>query len=229
MGRSTRLFEIIQRLRNAERPVTARHLAGELEVTERTVYRDIVALQAMRVPIEGAAGIGYVMRSGYNLPPLMFSPEEVEAVLIGLSLVSRTGDAGLKRASDTAASKVASVLPENVEPSPGDWSLLKEHTRRVLCRGDRDEPEAARTAIREEEKLFIRYRDPSGVESERTIWPIALIYYIESLVLVAWCELRADYRHFRLDRIRAWDRTGKGFSGQGRALRRRRKEQQHFE
>src|ERR1700691_6167527 len=112
MRRSDRLFDIIQRLRTARSPVTAAAIAVELEVTPRTIYRDIVALQASRVPIEGAAGIGYVLRRGFDLPPLMFTSEEIEAIAVGARLVARTGDPGLQDAADSVLSKVTVVLPE---------------------------------------------------------------------------------------------------------------------
>src|ERR1700739_4575865 len=119
MRRSDRLFDIIQRLRTARAPLTAAAIAAELEVTPRTVYRDIAALQASRVPIEGAAGIGYVWRRGYDLPPLMFSPDEVEAVLVGMRLLRRTRDPGLQQAAESVLSKLAAVLPEALRGSLG--------------------------------------------------------------------------------------------------------------
>jgi predicted DNA-binding transcriptional regulator YafY len=112
MRRAERLFDIIQRLRTANRPMTAAALAGELEVTVHTVYRDVATLQARRVPIEGAAGIGYVLRRGFDLPPLMFTTEEIEAIVVGARLVSRTGDPGLQAAAEGVLSKVTVILPE---------------------------------------------------------------------------------------------------------------------
>src|SRR3954451_9802396 len=112
MRRADRLFDIIQRLRTAGKPTTAAALADELEVTVRTVYRDIATLQARRVPIDGAAGIGYVLRRGFDLPPLMFTIEEIEAIAVGARLVSRTGDASLQDAAESVLSKVTVVLPE---------------------------------------------------------------------------------------------------------------------
>src|SRR5579871_2375950 len=114
MRRADRLFDIIQRLRTARAPVTAAALAEDLEVTPRTVYRDVATLQARRVPIEGAAGIGYVLRRGFDLPPLMFTPDEIEAIAVGARLVSRTGDAGLQDAAESVLSKVTVVLPERL-------------------------------------------------------------------------------------------------------------------
>src|ERR1700758_2914183 len=112
MRRADRLFDIIQRLRTARGPMTAAALAEELEVTTRTVYRDVAALQARRVPIEGEAGIGYVLRRGFDLPPLMFTLDEIEAIAVGARLVARTGDAGLQDAAESVLSKVTVVLPD---------------------------------------------------------------------------------------------------------------------
>jgi predicted DNA-binding transcriptional regulator YafY len=201
MRRSDRLFDIIQRLRTARGPVTAAAIAAELEVTPRTVYRDIVALQASRVPIEGAAGLGYVLRRGYDLPPLMFTADEVEAVLVGMRLLRRTRDPGLQQAAASVLSKLAAVLPE---PLRASLDMPAFH----VSEGDAREPGAIslaelRVAIREANKLRITYRDLGGTASERVIRPVAMEYYVEVTLVCAWCELRNDYRHFRADRIEA--------------------------
>jgi len=213
MSRSDRMFEIIQILRAQDGPVTAAHLAEKLEVTERTIYRDVAALQAMRVPIAGEAGIGYIMRPGYDLPPLMFDTEEAEAVLVGLSLIGRTGDSALKSASERAGRKIASVLPDG-RAGPGlyasGWNAVP--TAEI-------DSAFYRTAIREADRIHIAYRDAEGAESERTILPIGLIYYIEAVVLAAWCELRADFRHFRLDRITSANRQDRPFKQDAERLR----------
>ena len=199
MRRSDRLFDIIQRLRTARAPVTASALAEELEVTARTVYRDIAALQGSRVPIEGAAGIGYVLRRGYDLPPLMFTEDELEAVLVGMRLLRRTRDTGLQAAADSVLSKLASVLP-------GPLRAQLDAPPFLVSEGQVLEPQAIslaelRVAIREARKLRILYRDSSGAGSARVIRPVALEYYVEVTLVCAWCELRNDYRHFRADRI----------------------------
>lgn len=201
MRRSDRLFDIIQRLRTARSPVTAAAIAAELEVTPRTVYRDIAALQASRVPIEGAAGVGYVLRRGYDLPPLMFTADEVEAVVVGMRLLRRTRDPGLQQAAASVLSKLAAVLPEPLR-APLDAPPFH------VSEGDAREAGAIslaelRVAIREANKLRITYRDLGGTASERVIRPVALEYYVEATLVCAWCELRNDYRHFRADRIEA--------------------------
>jgi predicted DNA-binding transcriptional regulator YafY len=215
--RSGRLFEIIQILRGARGPIRAREIAQSLEVAQRTVYRDIVTLQARGVPIEGAAGVGYVMRAGYNLPPLMFAAEEIEAVVVGLSLLGRTGDAALQAAAVRALRKVEDALPRSGDHAPEEASLFVSQWN-AIPRAE-IEPGLLRAAIRQERKLQIRYQDVKAQESKRVIWPIALVYYIDNLVLAAWCELREDFRHFRIDRIRSCLTTDACFKGEGAVLR----------
>ncbi len=199
MRRAERLFDIIQLLRTARRPVTAAALAAELEVTARTVYRDIAALQARRVPVEGVAGIGYVLRRGFDLPPLMFTAEEIEAVVVGARLVRRTGDPGLRAAAGSVLSKVAVALPDalrdHLTTAPFHVSAAGAPAPASL------DLAAVRSAIRHTRKLRIAYVDGSGHRTERTIWPVGVAYYVFVTLVGAWCELRGDYRHFRTDRI----------------------------
>lgn len=215
--RSHRLFEIIQTLRSAEGPVTARALARLAEVTPRTVYRDIVTLQAAGVPIEGAAGIGYVMRSGYDLPPLMFSAEEIEAITVGLSLIGRTADSDLLAAAAQAAAKIRAVVPGQDGSPFSHPALLVSHWNEVPVAGG--DYRLLRRAIREELKLSVRYTDALGRTSERVVWPVALVYYVDNALLAAWCELRGDFRHFRIDRMEACRMLDASFKGKGAALR----------
>jgi predicted DNA-binding transcriptional regulator YafY len=199
MRRSDRLFDIIQRLRTARHPMTAAALAEELEVTVRTVYRDIATLQARRVPIEGAAGIGYMMRRGFDLPPLMFTVEEIEAIAVGARLVARTGDLGLQGAAESVLSKVTVVLPDGLRGQLTSAPIFVSESGAPVP--ERVDLTAVRQAIRDEHKLHIAYEDERGTRSERTIWPIAVAYYVQATLIGAWCELRRDYRHFRADRI----------------------------
>jgi len=197
--------------------MTSHELAQALEVVPRTIYRDIAALQAMRVPIEGEAGIGYVMRAGFDLPPLMFTTEEVEAIVVGLALPRRTGDLGLQSAADGVCSKIAEVLPDDRDRDLADWPLYVSGwgagaPRRVDLR-------VPRGAIREEEKLRITYEDSESRRTRRVIKPLALLYYVEVVVLSAWCELRRALRHFRADRIVDCKATGQRFPGEGDKLR----------
>lgn len=216
MSKSGRLFEIIQILRAADRPLTAQAMADGLEVTKRTVYRDIATLQAMRVPIEGEAGIGYIMRPGYNLPPLMFDAEEMEAIVVGLAMLGRTQDHGLLRAAERASRKISSAIPEHAGPL-ADRALYASNWN-AIPKSDTD-ARFFREALREEDRLSIAYTDAQGTESTRTILPLAIIYYIDSIVLAAWCQLREDFRHFRLDRITRADRLNTPFDDCAASLR----------
>ncbi len=208
MPRSTRLFEIIQLLRHADAPVTAQEIAGALEVTKRTIYRDIAALQAMRLPIDGEAGVGYVMRSGFDLPPLMFSQDEMEAIVVGLALLGRTGDRGLERSAESAASKISDVVPdERQRTAPlhvSRWNRIPQPSIQTS---------ALRRFIREEAELKVTYVDLKDQRTTRRIKPLALIYYIDAVILAAWCESRQAFRHFRIDRIEHCKPTGNRFCG----------------
>lgn len=199
MRRSDRLFDIIQLLRTARGPLTAAALAAELEVNVRTVYRDVATLQARRVPIEGAAGIGYVLRRGFDLPPLMFTADEIEAIAVGARMLARTGDEGLRHAAGSVLSKVTAVLPDRLRAQLADPPVFVSASGAPV-------PEAVdlsevRQAIRDERKLRIAYTDGIGAHTQRVIWPIAMAYYVEATLIAGWCELRCDYRHFRADRI----------------------------
>jgi predicted DNA-binding transcriptional regulator YafY len=201
MRRSDRLFDIIQRLRTARGPTTAAALAEELEVTVRTVYRDVATLQARRVPIDGAPGIGYMFRRGFDLPPLMFTTEEIEAIAVGARLVARTGDPSLHDAAESVLSKVTVVLPEALRAQLAAAPFFVSSSGAPVP--DNVDLSTVRQAIRDERKLDIRYVDEKGTRSRRTIWPIAVAYYVQATLVGAWCELRQDYRHFRADRITA--------------------------
>ncbi len=216
MRRADRLFDIIQLLRTAAGPLTAARLAAELEVTVRTIYRDIVTLQSRRVPIEGAPGLGYVLRRGFDLPPLMFTPEEIEAIAVGVRLLRRTGDRGLQEAAASVLSKVTSVLPEALR------AFLAAPPVYVSGQGAGPPPVAdlsqIRAAIRQERKLHIAYCDEQGRQTRRTVWPVVMAYGIEATLIGAWCELRQDFRHFRTDRIQAIDVLDQPFPVPGRIL-----------
>jgi predicted DNA-binding transcriptional regulator YafY len=201
MRRSDRLFDIIQHLRTATGPVTAATIARELEVTPRTIYRDIATLQARRVPIDGAAGIGYVLRKSFDLPPLMFTADEVEAIAIGARLVRRLRDTKLQEAADSVFSKVTVVLPEALRRQLTETPVY-------VSPGDTVEPQGVdladvRSAIRDSRKLHIAYVDEKGRRTNRTVWPIAMAYYVDVTLVGAWCELRNGYRNFRVERIQS--------------------------
>ena len=199
MRRADRLFDILQLLRVAAHPTTAATIAEQLEVTVRTVYRDIATLQARRVPIEGAAGIGYVLRRGFDLPPLMFTDDEIDAITVGARMVRRLRDPGLQAAADSELAKVTTVLPEVLRSGITAAPFF-------VSQGDAETPTGIdlanlRRAIRETRKVKITYADVQGRQSDRTVWPVAMAYYVDVTVLGAWCELRRDFRHFRVERI----------------------------
>jgi predicted DNA-binding transcriptional regulator YafY len=218
MRKASRLFEIIQILRLARRPMTAARMAASLEVTVRSIYRDIVALQAMGVPVEGERGLGYILRPGFHLPPLMVSIEEAEAIVVALGFIERTGDRELIRAARQANRTIAAALPAPlrqalradalhawgpVSPAPAGIALA-----------------VIRRSIRDEQKLELVYRDEAGRETRRLVRPIALIYYAEGATIVAWCELREGIRNFRAERIVTGEPVDAHFRGEGDGLRR---------
>jgi predicted DNA-binding transcriptional regulator YafY len=216
MPRSDRLFDIIQALRGAKKPMTAAALAEALEVTPRTVYRDIATLQARRVPIEGAAGVGYLLRRGFDLPPLMFTIDEVEAIAVGARLVRRLKDPKLQAAADTVLAKVSVVVPERLRPHVADAHVYVSPGLAAEAQGaDLSE---IRAAIRDSRKLYIGYADADGRRTNRVIWPIAMAYYVDATLVGAWCELRADYRNFRIERIQSSKVLRERFDQQGGRL-----------
>ncbi|MGF0524589.1 helix-turn-helix transcriptional regulator [Agrobacterium pusense] len=217
MRKASRLFEIIQILRLARRPVTAQTIADMLEITVRSVYRDMAALQTMRVPIAGERGVGYILRPGFNLPPLMFSIEETEAIVLALAMVDRTGDMELRRAAKKASDKIAASLPE---PLSKTLSANALHAWGSIAPAPAGlDLSTVRRAVRDEETLEIIYRDEAGAETRRRVWPIAVIYYSETVNIVAWCELRQAIRNFRSDRVLTCQATGSFFKLEGEKLR----------
>ena len=199
MRRADRLFQIIQILRRSSRPVTAAAIAGEIEVSKRTVYRDIADLVGQRVPIEGEAGFGYLLDPDYDMPPLMLTPDEIEAVVLGAQWVSSHADTALANAARDLVAKVAAVVPQHLRPFVAEPSVGVRPTSAGM--DETIDIPAVRTAVREGRKLHIRYRTETGAETERTVWPVILGYADASRLLVAWCELRQDFRHFRTDRM----------------------------
>ena len=216
MPRSDRLFDIIQALRSSKKPMTAAALAKELEVTPRTVYRDIATLQARRVPIEGAAGVGYVLRKGFDLPPLMFTIDEVEAIAVGARLLKRVKDPALQHAADSVLAKVSVVVPEGLKPHIADAHVYVSPG--MAADADGADLAEIRAAIRDSRKLYIGYADTQGRRTNRVIWPIAMAYYVDATLVGAWCELRADYRNFRIERIQSSKVLRERFDQQGGRL-----------
>jgi len=199
MSRSARLLDLIQLLRTYRRPVSGAALAQRLDISIRTLYRDIATLQAQGADIQGAPGFGYVLRPGFLMPPMMLSEEEIEALVLGARWVAARTDDELKDAARNALAKIAAVLPADLRHELETNSLLVSPARRPNV-GTTDLP-AIREAIRQGLKLDIGYADINGRSTSRRIWPFALGYFEETRVLAAWCELREDFRHFRAERI----------------------------
>ncbi|UJW76277.1 helix-turn-helix transcriptional regulator [Rhizobium sp. SL42] len=217
MRKASRLFEIIQILKLSRAAVTAQSIADQLEVTMRSIYRDIAALQAMRVPIEGERGLGYILRPGFDLPPLMFTVEETEAIVLGLQMLERSGDTSLRRSAESVNRKIAGAVPEPLRQSLQSATLYAWGSPPQMPKDF--ELEQVRTAIRNEQVLRIDYRDDRGEASRRMIKPLALIYYAQSVNLVAWCELRQAIRNFRSERIIECKTQDRFFKGEGDRLR----------
>jgi predicted DNA-binding transcriptional regulator YafY len=210
MRRADRLFDIIQILRTASHPITAATLAEKLEVTVRTIYRDIAALQGSRVPIEGAPGLGYVLRRGFDLPPLMFTTEEIDAIAVGVRLLRRLRDRNLEKAAESVLGKLSAVVPAPLQSQLVAAPLYVSDGSAPAVTGI--DLSQLRSAIRETRKLAITYIDEEGRHTQRRIWPIAMAYYVDVTLVGAWCELRNDFRHFRVDRILASDVFDERFS-----------------
>ncbi len=220
MRRADRLFQIIQILRRSSRPITAAALADELEVSKRTVYRDVADLMSQRVPIEGEAGFGYLLSPDYSMPPLMLNPEEIEAVVLGAQWVAGRSDKTLANAARDVVAKIAAIVPAHLRPFIAEPSV---GARPVVQRAEEENIDAQmlRAAVREGRKLRLRYRSDIGEETARTVWPVILGYSDTSRILVAWCELRQGFRHFRTDRIIEADMLCEGHGLRPGELRRR--------
>ena len=200
MRRADRLFQIIQYLRS-RRVTTALWLAETLEVSERTIYRDISDLMVSGVPVEGEAGIGYVLKKGFDLPPLMFTSEEIAALTLGARIVQSWADPKLANAASLVLQKVENVLPDKLKEEIEQTPLFSPMTRLA--------PDVAnilsnlRTAINQRDKISVEYARGDGEMSQRIIWPLGLFFWGQVWTLGAWCELRNSLRSFRVDRIQS--------------------------
>jgi predicted DNA-binding transcriptional regulator YafY len=199
MRRADRLFQIIQILRRSSRPVTAAALAEEIEVSKRTVYRDVADLIGQRVPIVGEAGLGYLLDREYDMPPLMLTPDEIEAVVLGAQWVAGRGDAILSNAARDVIAKIASVIPECLRPFIDEPSVGAKPG--AIAREDPVDTSELRRAVREGRKMHLRYRSEAGEETDRIVWPVILGYGEATRLIIAWCELRQGFRHFRTNRV----------------------------
>jgi predicted DNA-binding transcriptional regulator YafY len=199
LSRAERLLDLIQLLRRHRRPVSGAALAAELHISLRTLYRDMAALAAQGATIDGEAGVGYMLRPGFLLPPLMFAEEEIEALVLGSRWVAERADAPLAKAARNALAKIGAVLPDDLKDQLDAPGLLVAPLAKPAA-GDAALT-AIREAIRRERKLRIAYLDGVGGRTQRTIWPFALGFFERVRIIAAWCELRQGYRHFRTDRI----------------------------
>lgn len=216
MDKTERLFSVMDALRRHRRPVTAAQLAEEQGVSVRTLYRDIQTLIGLGAPIEGEAGVGYMLRPGFFLPPLMFSAEELEALVLGARWVQAQPDAGLASAAKNALGKIGTASPQDLRDRMRDtglWPVLGSSRQDILpVLG------VVRAAMRSEMALHITYADEAGKQSERDIWPVQLAYYEGKQVIVAWCVMREAFRHFRTDRIVSATETERRYGRRRRQL-----------
>jgi predicted DNA-binding transcriptional regulator YafY len=205
MSRAQRLLDLLQILRSHRYPVSGAMLAGQLGISLRTLYRDIALLQRQGAHVEGEAGMGYVLRPGFMLPPLMFSADEIQALVLGSRWVAGRADPQLGAAARNALAKIAAVLPAELRHECDNGTLF-------VALGDQEadtaDVAAIRAAIRKERKLRIEYRDENAVLTNRVIWPFALGFFERVRIVAAWCELRQGFRHFRTDRILALEAPG---------------------
>jgi len=217
MRRADRLFQIIQVLRRSRRPVTADQFGAELETSKRTIYRDIADLMGQRVPIRGEAGIGYVLDAGFDLPPLMLTPDEIEAAVLGAQWVARRADPALAKAAEDLIAKIAASVPERLRPhvlepvsrTPPAWNMVADALDMPMLRAQ----------ILNGRKIALHYSDEHGRESHRKVWPITIGYLDTTRMLIAWCELRRDFRHFRTDRVVAMEFLDERYPERPAALR----------
>ena len=205
MSRAARLLDLVQILRRHRQPVSGQSLADELGISIRTFYRDIATLQAQGADIMGEPGLGYVLKPGFMLPPLMFTVDEIESLVLGSRWVAVRADDRLGAAAANALSKIAAVLPADLRDDINAGTLLVAPGEKHVSTIDLA---VIRQAIRSEHKLAITYRNAEGTESRRIIWPFAIGFFDHSRVVATWCEMREDYRHFRVDRISAIATSG---------------------
>jgi predicted DNA-binding transcriptional regulator YafY len=208
MRRADRLFQIVQHLRGG-RLVTARILGEWLEVSERTIYRDIADLQSTGVPIDGEAGVGYIMRSGYDLPPLMFTRDEIVALVAGARMVRAFGGAAMARSAEEALVKIAAVLPDAEKDRIARTEI--HAPLYVVSQPDREKIDVIERAIEARTVLTLDYQDESASTSRRDVRPLGLWFWGKVWTLVGWCELREDFRAFRIDRIGCLTPAGRSF------------------
>lgn len=229
MSRAARLLQILERLRTRRQPVSGAPLADELGISLRTLYRDIATLREQGAQIEGDPGVGYVLRPGFTLPPLMFSADELEALVLGARWVAgHAADPELAQAARHAVQRIGSVLPTDLRLAVETSGLF------VPARCPQDTLPAPwlpvlRRAVRDEHVLHLHYRDERGAATQRRIWPFAMAFFDHARLIAAWCELRQDFRHFRADRVVELADAGVRYPARRHALIQRWREQMRHE
>lgn len=216
MEQNRRLFAIMDALRRSRKAVPAARLAKEMKVSLRTLYRDMQALKDLGAPIEGEAGIGYVLRPGFFLPPLMFTREELEALVLGIRWVKTQPDAGLAKASDNALGKIIAAAPTDLRHQIDDIGLWP-----IFFPSEKQPTEfltVVRQAMTLERTLSLRYADAQNRVTEREVWPVQIGFHENTQILVGWCLLRQAFRHFRADRVSAAEITAKPYGKPRRQL-----------
>lgn len=216
MSRTSRLFELIGILRARRMPVTALDLADELGVSQRSIYRDIETLRALGAPLEGEAGVGYCLRPGFFLPPLAFSPDEMDALILGLGWVQQRADPALAQSSESALAKILSARGNGTAPGDGTSGLAPAAS--ASERVDPPQTAVLRDAIRRQRKVEIGYEDAKSALSDRIVWPIAIVYFDDVRILAAWCEQRSAFRHFRVDRLQVRAVSEERYPGQRQSI-----------
>lgn len=210
MRKAERLFQLLTLLRGRRTVITASALAEYLEVSERTIYRDMQALTLSGIPIEGEAGVGYRLKPGFTIPPIMFNAQELEAILLGARMVQRWGDTELGAAADSALTKVMAILPDKLHfehTLKPEWLLVPEYAAGESARFGQE----IRQAIKQQSIIKIDYKAQNQQITNREIWPLGLVFWGNVWTLVSWCELRTAYRSFRLDRINHLIVTAKNY------------------
>ncbi|KXI29366.1 helix-turn-helix transcriptional regulator [Paraglaciecola hydrolytica] len=200
MRKGERLFQLLNILRSRRGVVTSQEIAEQLRVSQRTVYRDIQALSLSNVPIESEAGVGYRLRPGFNLPPLMFEEDELEALMLGVKMVQGWSDVQLGDAANRAFDKIKAILPDPLHTrhhQQNGWLIVPDFHRSHVSRFSDD----LRAAIKGKRQIEITYQSLEDKQSRRELWPLGLVFWGRVWTLVAWCQLRQDYRVFRIDRI----------------------------
>ena len=200
MRPADRLFQIVLQLGRG-RVLTAKTLAEQLEVSERTIYRDIADLMASGVPVDGEAGVGYRLHRGYQVPPMMFDQDELQALIFGAQVAKRWGDNEMAAAADRILNKIDAVLPEKMRPELNSQTLVVPEMAHYQSEETTERLGTVREAINDRRRLFLNYNDVKGDPTERIVWPLTLSYWGFSWTLGAWCELRQGFRNFRIDRI----------------------------